>query len=178
MRDAYGCTESSGRHVTLTTEPRCPGLHGTSSASLDAKGVASFDPKLQLRLPPELLETPIKLRFAPKEGDPALQVQSLTLNLTPNLTLTLAPSPTLSPTLTLALTLPLTLPCRRSQWRRGSTSFPAVSPQRSSSLGSPRCAAWSALPARAARAPRSDTSSNLSLTLILTLTLTPTPTHP
>ena len=100
MRDAYGCTESSGRHVTLTTEPRCPGLHGTSSASLDAKGVASFDPKLQLRLPPELLETPIKLRFAPKEGDPALQAQSLTLTLAPNLTLTLAPSPTLSPTLT------------------------------------------------------------------------------
>ena len=100
MRDAYGCTESSGRHVTLTTEPRVPGLHGASSASLDAKGVASFDPKLQLHLPPELLETPIKLRFAPKEGDPALQVQSLTLNLTPNLTLTLAPSPTLSPTLT------------------------------------------------------------------------------
>ena len=43
-RDAYGCTESTARHVTLTTEPRCDSLHGISSATLDARSVPTLTP--------------------------------------------------------------------------------------------------------------------------------------
>ena len=75
MRDAYGCTDNVGRHVSLTTEPRCIGLHGIASAAPDARGVVSFDPKLQLQLSPELLEKRIKLIFTakPADGEPPLQ---------------------------------------------------------------------------------------------------------
>ena len=64
MVDEYGAVQKGGRQkVQLTTEPPCDGLHEQMSTNPSAAGVASFE-KLQLRLPTEQLEKPIKLIFS------------------------------------------------------------------------------------------------------------------
>ena len=65
----------------------------------------SFDQKLQLQLPPEMLETRIKLIFTakPADGEPPMQAEAWLYVL-----------PSGKPALVLTLTLTLTLTCSSS----------------------------------------------------------------